>query len=103
MGGRRDVCAGQNPQVRREPAPFPANPTRRSAKKCVAKTDPLCAPIDMVSEQETNETRIEDEFDPGIINSLFVSSSHKVIWSFDEFQFLLAGVLPGVKDFDDGI
>ena len=101
MGGRRDVCASQMPRVCREPAPFPANPTRRSARQQVAKTDPLCEPADMVSEEETDETRTEDEYDPGITKPLFVSSSHCAIWSFDDFQYLLAGVLPGVDDFDD--
>ena len=65
LGGRRDICGGQNPRVRREPAPNPANPTRRSNRKSVLKTPLLCAPTDMASKEETDETRTEDEYVPG--------------------------------------
>ena len=63
--GRRDICQGQNPVMRREPATDPAIPTRRSSRRCVARTTTQGAGEDMASEEATDETRTGDEYLPG--------------------------------------
>lgn len=71
------MVTAQNPRVRRESAPNPANPTHRSNRECVVKNSLVCANSDMVAEEESDKTKTEDEYVPSksLTPCLFLQSS----------------------------
>ena len=55
----------QNPRGRREPAPNPFKPPRRSNRTCVAKKSQVGAGSAMPGAEDSDETLPEDEYVPG--------------------------------------
>ena len=64
-GGRREACTAQIPRVRREPAPNPFKPPRRSNRTCVAKNSLVGGHSGMAGVEEADESKTEDEYVPG--------------------------------------
>ena len=60
------MVTAQNPRLRREPAPNPFKPPRRSSRECVVKTmQQVGALSDMPGAEDSDETLPEDEYVPG--------------------------------------
>jgi hypothetical protein len=59
------MVTAQNPRGRREPAPNPFKPPRRSNRECVVKKSLVGAHSDMPGAEDSDETLPEDEYVPG--------------------------------------
>lgn len=55
----------QKPRVRREPAPNPLKPPRRSNRDCVVRNSQVRVHSDMPFDEESDETLPEAEWSPG--------------------------------------
>lgn len=60
--GNRKIYSAINPRERPSSAQNPAVPTRRSNRKCVVEKSIVGAYSDMAAEEESDETKIEDDF-----------------------------------------
>lgn len=72
---RREICSKRNPRERPPPAPKPAAPSRRrSSRKCVVHKSQATAYSGMAPEEESDETKTEDEYIPGTSLNLVSTS-----------------------------
>jgi hypothetical protein len=70
---RRDICSARALPQRRTSGSDPTIPTRRSARRCVLGSVPVNAVTDMASEEESDETKTEDDYTPGKLLNIVCS------------------------------
>jgi len=62
LAARRDVCDAQHLRVRREPAPIPQKPPRRSNRACAAGNSQVGGHIEMPRAEVADESKTEDDW-----------------------------------------
>lgn len=65
LGGRRELRGARTSIERIVVATNPVIPSRRSARKCVVKNPPVGVHNNMAAEEESDETKTEDDYIPG--------------------------------------
>lgn len=75
MYARRDICGGKALSRRRISNHQPGIPSRRSARGCVLGSNQEIGVTNMASEDESEETKTEDDYTPGkFFNFLFCTT-----------------------------